>query len=145
MTGIGCIAGLVVPLIVDLAFLVWRIWMAKQKWDEGVLIKTRQEFIKEVVHLVILHLVRSGLSVAGFLIFQLFVPIPYASGIVGMLVGGTIGHWLGKGISHARSEAIASALEAWYCYIIRIIFPRVSPTQEATDLYRNFLSLPAHT
>ena len=142
---IGCTAGLAVALVLDVACLALSIWRAKKQWDKGILIRTRHEFIKEVVHAVILHFVRFGAGAVGFFIGQIFLPIPFVGGIVGGFVGSAIGHWLGKCISHARSEAIAFALEAWYCYIIRIIFPRVSPTQEATDLYRNFLSLPAHT
>ena len=108
----GCSFGLPLALAVDVACLAWSISDAKKKWDEGVLIKTRQEFIKEVVHLVILHVVRFGAFVAGCIIGQMVIPVPVFGGIVGILGGSLFGHWLGKGASYLFSESIASAVEA---------------------------------
>jgi hypothetical protein len=111
---IGCTAGVVVSLVIDVACLVYGIWEATQKWRKGVLIKTREEFIEEVVGLVIKSWFRFVGSVAGMFIGQIFIPIPVVGAIVGILLGSGVGFGLGKFVSWSCSKRIASTLEKWY-------------------------------
>ncbi|CAB4037074.1 Hypothetical predicted protein [Paramuricea clavata] len=108
---IGCTVGLVFALVIDVASLVYDIRQAKQKWRKGLLIETKEEFIKEVVGLVITSSFRSIGSVAGMFFGQMFIPVPVGGAIIGTFIGSGLGFGLGKFVSWLCSKRIASALE----------------------------------
>ncbi|CAB4043457.1 Hypothetical predicted protein [Paramuricea clavata] len=103
---IGCTAGVVVPLVIDVVSLVYSIWKTKQKWKSEVI--TREAFIQEVVGLVITGLFKFIGSVAGMFIGQIFIPIPFGGAIIGLFLGSLFGFWLGKRVSSLCLKRIAS-------------------------------------
>ncbi|KAL9959530.1 hypothetical protein ACROYT_G032859 [Oculina patagonica] len=90
---------------------VYDIYLANKKWKEGVLIESREEFIKEVTDTVQLALFRSGGSIAGMFVGQIVIPIPILGGLVGAVLGLLGGHLIGKFISEASSKPLARLIE----------------------------------
>ena len=97
-------------LLFEIVNAVYSIYEAKQKWNEGNLIKTREEFIKEVIDTVLLALSRSGFSIAGMFLGQCLIPIPFVGSFIGLLIGTLFGHFAGKGLSETCTIYLASAV-----------------------------------
>ncbi|XP_078342932.1 uncharacterized protein LOC144628671 [Oculina patagonica] len=107
--GFGVGAG--VTILVEAIMAVYDIYLANKKWKEGVLIESREEFIKEVTDTVQLALFRSGGSIAGMFVGQIVIPIPILGGLVGAVLGLLGGHLIGKFISEASSKPLARLIE----------------------------------
>ena len=85
--GIGVYVGAAVSIFAE-AFLAYReIMSAKQKWKEGIVMTTRQEFIKEVIDSVLSAPLRAGGSIGGMTFGQFLIPIPVLGGIIGAAIG----------------------------------------------------------
>ena len=109
---LGCIFGLVFPLLLDVVFLVKGIREAQQKRINKEL--TDEEFFEKVVDLVITTVFVAAGNAAALFIGQISIPIPGLGAIVGVLGGAGLGFLLGKSISWLCSKYIASALEKRY-------------------------------
>ena len=110
-TGLGSILGIGITTLVEAIMLCIRIKESKEKWDEGLLITKREEFIKEIVDASTGFSCRLGGSIGGMFIGQFFIPIPILGAVVGMLVGTFAGDFFAKQISKRSSECVASFLE----------------------------------
>ena len=99
--------------VVEIVYVGYAIYKAKEKWDEGVL--TRKGFIKEVINAILLALPRGGAAIVGMFIGQIFIPLPLLGGVFGGLIGGIVGmlvgHYGGTGIAHNCSSHAASYLD----------------------------------
>ena len=94
--GIGVWGGAVVAIFAE-GYLAYReIKSAKQKWKKGIVIKTRKEFVKEVIDSVLLAPFRAGGSIGGMIVGQLLIPIPVLGGIIGAVLGYLTGHCVSK-------------------------------------------------
>ena len=97
--GIGVWGGAIVAIFAE-GYLAYReIKSAKQKWKEGIVIKTRKEFIKEVIDSVLQGTFRAGGSIGGMIVGQLFIPIPVLGGVIGAVLGYLSGHCTSKLVS----------------------------------------------
>ena len=96
------------------AFLAYReIMSAKQKWMEGIVIKTRKEFIKAVVDSVLQGTFRAGGSIGGMIVGQL-IPIPILGGIIGAVLGSLLGHCTSKLFTKfGLTEFLAEHIDNW--------------------------------
>ena len=84
---IGVYVGAAVSIFAE-AFLACReIMSAKQKWKDRIVIKTRKEFIKEVIDSVLSALFRAFGSIRGMMYGQSLIPIPVLGGIIGAAIG----------------------------------------------------------
>ena len=108
--GLGSILGVVTTAVMEIVQLAYTIYQAKKKLDEGVLIKSRMDFIKVVIDAIFLALSRCGASIGGMFIGQLLIPVPVVGGLIGMLVGTLVGHFGGKVIGLC-SPYLASGLD----------------------------------
>ena len=108
---IGSTVGFAFGLAWDVGALVYNILVACKKWKNGII--TRREFIEKIVKIILVQPSRCLAGIAGFLIFQFFVPIPVVSGMVGFLIFGLVGHLFGACVAHFSSERIAATLEKW--------------------------------
>lgn len=109
--GIG--VGAAVTVIVEAVIAGYDIHKAFKKWkdtDSG-LIKSREEFIKEVTSIVMLALFRTGGSIAGMVVGQILIPIPVVGGLVGAVLGILGGHFIGKLISETSTKTLAHLIE----------------------------------
>ena len=97
--------------LVEIGNAAYNIYLAKQKWNEGLLIKSRIEFIKEVVDIVLLALSRCGGTIAGMFVGQCLIPIPFVGSLIGLLLGTWAGHIGGKVIARNSSSFIASVVD----------------------------------
>ena len=88
--------GTAVAIIAEVILLCYDIYKAKDKWDKGVVIKSRKDFIKEVIDIVVSAFFRAGGSVGGMILGQFLIPIPVGGGIVGAVGGVVLGHWSAK-------------------------------------------------
>lgn len=111
LPGLGSIFGAALTAVIEIGIAAHTIYEAKQKWNEGTLISSREEFIKEIIDAIVLALSRSGASIGGMIIGQCFIPIPFVGSFVGLLVGTLVGHIFGKGISQSCSSYLASAVD----------------------------------
>ena len=112
--GIGVWGGAVVAIFAE-AFLAYReIKSAKQKWKEGIVIKTRKEFIKEVIDSVLSAPFRAGGSIGGMMVGQLLIPIPVLGGIIGAVLGYLSGHCTSKLLTEfGLTEFLAEHIDNW--------------------------------
>ena len=112
--GIGVWGGAVVSIFAE-CFLAYReIKSAKQKWKEGIVIKTRKEFIKEVIDSVLQGTFRAGGSIGGMIVGQLFIPIPVLGGVIGAVLGYLSGHCTSKLVSKfGLTEFLAEHIDNW--------------------------------
>ena len=108
--GIGI--GVVSTMVIETIMAIVDIRKEYAKWRDGVLIKTRKEFIAEVVDKVILALFRIGGSIAGTIVGQIFILVPIVGGLVGALLGMFGGHLVGKWFSAQTKEAFGQAIDA---------------------------------
>lgn len=87
-----------------------------KKWRSGIspLVKTRKDFIAEVVDRVIMAICRAGGSIAGMIVGQIVIPVPVVGGLVGALVGIFGGHLFGKAVLAKSNvkEALAQCIDA---------------------------------
>ena len=97
--------------LIEIGNAAYNIYLAKQKWNEGLLIKSRIEFIKEVVDIILLALSRCGASIAGMFVGQCLIPIPFVGSFIGLLVGTLVGHIGGKVIARNSSSFLASVVD----------------------------------
>ena len=93
---VGVGVGVAVTVTVEAIMAGYDIHTAYKKWKDGVLIKSREDFIKEVIDIVLLALFRSGGSIVGMVVGQIVIPTPVVGGLVGAVVGNFVGHFLGK-------------------------------------------------
>ncbi|XP_028408609.1 uncharacterized protein LOC114531153 [Dendronephthya gigantea] len=103
------IFGIVLSVLAESINAAKSIYDAREKWENGVLITSRAEYIKAVIEAVVLALIRSGFSIGGTLIGPL-IPIPFVGSYFGELIGTFAGHLVGKGFSKIISETIASCI-----------------------------------
>lgn len=108
----GIDIGVVSTVVVETIMAAVDIYEEYEKWESGLLTKTRKEFIAEVVDKVILALCRCGGNIAGMLGGQIVIPIPIIGGLVGALVGMFCGHLLGKGLSAQTKETFGQTIDA---------------------------------
>ena len=100
--GLG--VGAAVTVIVE-CFLAYRdICETKKKWNAGIIIKTRREFIKEVISVVVMATSRTVGSVVGMIAGQFLIPVPVVGAIIGAVVGLCASHWCAK--KFTESEAV---------------------------------------
>ena len=111
--GILAWGGALVTIFAE-AFLAYReIMSAKQKWMEGIVIKTRKEFIKAVVDSVLQGTFRAGGSIGGMIVGQL-IPIPILGGIIGAVLGSLLGHCTSKLFTKfGLTEFLAEHIDNW--------------------------------
>ena len=112
--GIGVWGGAVVAIFAE-GYLAYReIKSAKQKWKEGIVIKTRKEFIKEVIDSVLSAHFRVGGSIGGMIVGQLLIPIPFLGGIIGAVLGYLTGHFASKLLTEfGLTEVLAERIDNW--------------------------------
>ena len=108
----GIDIGVVSTVVVETIMAAVDIYEEYEKWESGLLTKTRKEFIAEVVDKVILALCRCGGNIAGMLGGQIVIPIPIIGGLVGALVGMFCGHLLGRGLSAQTKETFGQTIDA---------------------------------
>ncbi|XP_028408482.1 uncharacterized protein LOC114531039 [Dendronephthya gigantea] len=111
ISGLGSIFGVASTLVFEIGNAVYSIYEAKQKWNEGNLIKTREDFIKEVIDTVLLASSRSGSSIVGMFLGQCIIPIPFVGSFIGLLIGNLFGHFAGKGLAETCTKYLASAVD----------------------------------
>ena len=132
---VGVGVGAAVTVIVE-AFMAGNdIHNAYKKWNDGILIKSREEFIKEVTDIVMLALSRSGGSIAGMVVGQILIPIPVVGGLVGAVLGVLGGHVVGKFISERSNKTLA-------CLIESIIVTLLEKIHDVMQSARHLLSTP---
>ena len=112
--GIGVWGGPLVSIFAE-CFLAYReIKSAKQKWKQGIVIKTRKEFIKEVIDSVLQGTVRAGGSICGMIVGQLLIPIPVLGGVIGAVLGYLSGHFASKLFTkYGLTEFLAEHIDNW--------------------------------
>ena len=108
---LGISIGVVTTVVVETIIAIWGIRKEYKKWGSGVLVKTRKEFIAEVVDKVLLALFRSGGSIAGMIVGQIVIPVPVVGGLVGALIGMFGGHLVEKYFSARIKEAFGQAID----------------------------------
>ena len=108
---LGISIGVVTTVVVETIIAIVDIREEYKKWRSGVLVKTRKEFIAEVVDKVLLALFRSGGSIAGMIVGQIVIPVPVVGGLVGALIGMLGGHLVEKGFSAKTKEAFGQAID----------------------------------
>lgn len=79
----GLAAGAVVSILAEIYTAYWDISDAKKKWDKGVLIKNRKEFIKAVIDSIVTAPFRAAGNIGGMLYGQIVIPIPILGGLFG--------------------------------------------------------------
>lgn len=99
--GLGVAAA--VTVIVESYFAYRDICEAKKKWDARVMIKTRREFIKEVISIVVMNTSRTVGSVVGMIAGQFLIPVPVVGAIIGAVVGLFAGHWCAKKFTESQA------------------------------------------
>ena len=108
---IGRGVGAAVTVIVEAITAGYDIYNAYKKWKGGILIKSREEFIKEVTDSVLLAIFRSGGSLMGMVVGQIVIPIPVVGGLGGGVLGLLGGHLFAKRISETSTETFARLIE----------------------------------
>ena len=108
---VGLGVGAAVTVLVEAIMAGYDIYIANEKWKSGVVIESREKFIKEVTDIVLLALFRSGGSIAGMFVGQLVIPIPILGGLVGAVLGLLGGQLIGKSISETSTETLARLIE----------------------------------
>ena len=108
----GICVGSAITVLVEAIIAGYDIHSAYKKWQDGVLIKSREDFIQEVADKILLFLFRSGGTIAGMFVGQLLIPIPILGGLVGALVGGLFGHIIGKASSATIKETLARKIDS---------------------------------
>ncbi len=84
---VGVVIGAALTVLFEIIMVGIKIYNAKNDWKKGVLIKSREEFIKEVIDTVLLALTRSGGSIVGMFVGE---PTNNSGGAVLGLFGGHI-------------------------------------------------------
>ena len=114
LSKLGISIGVISTVIVEIIVAIVGIRKEYEKWRGGVLIKTRKEFIAEVVDKVILAICRTGGSIAGMTAGQIMIPVPVVGGLVGALVGTFGGDLVGKMVSAETDVkgALAQSIDA---------------------------------
>ena len=108
---LGISIGVVTTVVVETIIAIVDIREEYKKWRSGVLVKTRKEFIAEVVDKVLLALFRSGGSIAGMIVGQIVIPVPVLGGLLGAPIGMLGGHLVEKGFSAQTKEAFGQAID----------------------------------
>ena len=117
---VGVGVGAAVTAIIEAYMAGKDIRKAYDKWKGGV-IKSREEFIKEVTDIVLLAFCRSYGSIAGMIVGQIVIPIPVVGGLVGAVLGVLGGHFLGK-MSEKYTKPLARAIENKIVPILEKVF-----------------------
>ena len=108
---IGRGVGTAVTVIVEAIIAGYDIYNAHKKWNGGILIKSKEEFIKEVTDIVLLALCRSGGSLVATAVGQIVIPIPVVGSLGGAVLGIFVGHLIAKRISETSTETLAHLIE----------------------------------
>ena len=108
---VGLGVGAAVTVIVEAITAGYDIYSAYKKWNGGILIKSREEFIKEVTDIVLLALFRSGGSLMGMIVGQIVISIPVVGGLGGGVLGIYGGHLFAKRISATSTKTLAHLIE----------------------------------
>lgn len=103
--------GVVFTVLIEFANAAYSIYQAKQKWNKGKLIQSREKFIENTISALVLALSRSGYSIGGMFLGQCVIPIPFLGSVIGLLVGTLVGHLAGEGISEICSSHLAAAID----------------------------------
>ncbi|XP_022784481.1 uncharacterized protein LOC111325044 [Stylophora pistillata] len=111
---LGISVGAATTVVAETIMAIWDIRKEYKKWRDGLLIKTRKEFIAEVVDRVILGLCRINGIIVGMIVGQIVIPIPVVGGLVGALVGTFGGDLVGKMVSAKTNVkgALAQSIDA---------------------------------
>ena len=112
--GILAWGGALVTIFAE-GYLAYReIKSAKQKWTEGIVIKTRKEFIKAVIESVLQATFRATGGIGGMMVGQLLIPIPILGGIIGAVLGSLLGHCTSKLFTKfGLTEVLAEHIDNW--------------------------------
>ena len=94
--GAGLAVGSAASIIVEMYQAYRDIRDAKEKWDRGVVIKERKDFIKQVIDSVVSAPLRATGSAIGMIAGQILIPIPVLGGIIGAAVGVFAGDFSSK-------------------------------------------------
>lgn len=111
LSKVGTGIGVALTVAIEAIMAAYDIHKEYKKWKEGVLIKSREQFIAEVADKVILALSRSGGSIAGMIVGQLVIPVPILGGLLGALVGIFGGHLEGKFLSAKTKKALGQLID----------------------------------
>ena len=122
LSTVGVGIGAAVTVIIEAIMAGKDIRKAYKKWQGGILIKSREEFIKEVTDIVLLALLRSGGSVIGMIVGQLVIPIPVVGGLVGAVLGVFGGHLLGKYMSEKCTKILAQKIDSKIVPILEKVY-----------------------
>ena len=109
---VGVGVGAAVTVIVEAIVAIYDIYNEYKKWNDGILIKSREEFIKKVIDIVLLALSRSGGSIVGMIAGEILFPIPVVGGLVGAVLGVLGGHVVGKRMSKRSNKTLACLIES---------------------------------
>ena len=108
---IGAGVGAAVTVIIEAVMAGYDIRNAYKMW-KAELIRSREEFFKEVTDIVLLALFRSGGSIIGMVVGQVLIPIPIVGGLAGAVLGNLGGHLIAKGLAATPySEILAHLIE----------------------------------
>ena len=102
---------MLITLIFEVVNAACSINEAKQQWNEGILVKSREEFIEKTINAVVMALSRSSCSIGGMIVGQFFIPVPFVGSVIGLLLGTLAGHYAGKGFSKLISSPIAAFID----------------------------------
>lgn len=109
--GAGLALGTLVSILVEFCIACRDICDAKEKWDEGVLIKTKTEFIKAVIDSVVSAPIHVLGNVGGMLFGQIICPIPLVGGLLGAVVGYILGRCSAKLLTEFEfTESLADSI-----------------------------------
>lgn len=112
LSKVGISVGVISTAVVEALMAGYNIHKEYKKWEDGVLVSSREKFIEEVVDNVILALSRIGGSVGGMIVGQVLIPVPILGGLVGALVGVFGGHLFGKSFSELIKEDLGQTIDA---------------------------------
>ena len=136
LSKVGVGLGAAVTVIIEAIMAGKDIRKAYKKWEGGVLIKSREEFIKEATDIVLLALLRSAGSNAGMIVGQLVIPIPVVGGLVGAVLGVLGGHLLGKFMSEKCTKYFARSIESKLVPILE----KVYEVMQSAGIFQSFQS-----
>lgn len=136
LSKVGVGIGAAVTVIVEALMAGNDIHNAYKKWEGGVLIKSREEFIKEATDIVLLALFRSGGSIVGMIVGQIVIPIPVVGGLVGAVLGVFGGHLLGKFMSEKCTKTLARLIESKIVPILE----KAYDVMKSADIFPSFQS-----
>ena len=84
--------------LLEMPIVLFGIYQAYKKWNDGILITSGEEFMVEVIEIITTAASRLGFGFGGMVVGQALIPIPIVGGLVGGLVGCIFGHIISKAL-----------------------------------------------